>query len=162
MALNMRVNKRGSEVSTRRPRTSRRFRIGWRAVVTVLIFGALLRGTIWGTDMAFPFGPLTQYAFRTDPNGVIESNYVDADTTEGKRIHIPMAHSGMSRAQLEGQLWKFVQDPSMLQQLAKTQRERYPNDPHYVRLYLMRDTVVLKNAAEDRRFTQTLSQWEVK
>ncbi|MGH3659186.1 MAG: hypothetical protein ACRDUA_21260, partial [Micromonosporaceae bacterium] len=62
----------------------------WRLAATAAVLLALAYGTIWGADRHFPFGPMVQFAFSVDPNGQIRSVYIEADTTAGDRVQVPL------------------------------------------------------------------------
>ncbi|WTW93245.1 hypothetical protein OG216_07565 [Streptomycetaceae bacterium NBC_01309] len=136
----------------------------WRALAATVGIVLIVYGTTDGTDDNFPFAPMSMFAFRTDPNGFIDSHYLEADTDQGQRIRVDMSNSGigMSRAQLEGQLYKIVPNPALLQILADTQRRNAPTAPHYVRIYVMRDRTVLKDGATDHKLTEQLAEWTVR
>ncbi|HKE52248.1 MAG TPA: hypothetical protein VKE25_12140, partial [Actinomycetes bacterium] len=78
----------------------------WRLAATAAVLLALAYGTIWGADRHFPFGPMVQFAFSVDPNGQIRSVYIEADTTTGVRVQVPLTSEGVGipRAEIEGQL----------------------------------------------------------
>src|SRR5262245_12194532 len=69
--------------------------LAWRAAVTVGVLAALVWGSGWGKDDAFPAGPMVQYAFYVNPNGTISSNYIEADTTAGTRIKVRLSSEGV-------------------------------------------------------------------
>lgn len=136
----------------------------WRSVAAVAGIVLIIHGTATGTDDDFPFAPMSMFAFRTDPNGFIDSNYLEATTDRGERIRVNMSNSGvgMSRAQLEGQLYKVISDPSLLQILADTQHRNAPAAPHFVHIYVMRDRTVLKDGIADHAVTEQLAEWTVR
>lgn len=137
---------------------------GWRTVAAAIGIGLIVYGTAGGSDDDFPFAPMSMFAFRTDPNGDINSHYLEAVTDQGQRIRVPMSNSGvgMSRAQLEGQLLKIMANPSLLQNLADAQRRNAPAAPHYVHLYVMRDRIVLRDGSADHTVTEQLAEWAVR
>lgn len=135
----------------------------WRNAAAALGIGLIIQGTATHNDDHFPFAPMSMYAFRTDPNGAIDSYYLEADTEAGRRIKVPMRSGvGIARAELEGQLPKITADPSLLQSIAEAQRRLQPSLPHYTHVYVMRDRIVLKDGAEDREVTEQLTDWQVR
>lgn len=140
------------------------FARAWRVLFAAAGIALIVYGTAGGSDDDFPFAPMSMFAFRTDPNGDINSHYLEAVTEQGQRIRVPMSNSGvgMSRAQLEGQLLKIMADPSLLQTLADAQRRNAPDAPHYVHLYVMRDRIVLRNGSADHTVTEQLAEWAVR
>ncbi|MDI2132700.1 hypothetical protein [Yinghuangia seranimata] len=130
----------------------------------VLGIGLLVYGTATHNDDNFPFAPMSMFAFRTDPNGSIDAYYLEANTDSGARVKVPMTRNaaGMARAELEAQLGRIMADPSLLQSIADTQRRLQPGMPHYTRLYVMRERIVLKDGARDHKETQQLVDWQVR
>src|SRR3954463_16422014 len=87
-----------------------------RAIFTIGTLAALAVGTFHGSNQLFPAGPMTQYAFYIAPNGVVISNTMWADTTDGRRVHVQLnaAGVGVKRADIEAQLPAIIADPSLL------------------------------------------------
>jgi hypothetical protein len=140
-----------------------RIGVGWRAAVTIAAIGALVCGSGWGTDDAFPAGPMVQYAFHIDPNGTISSNYIEAETTAGTRVRVRLSSDGVGipRGEIEGQLGRIIADPSLLQSIADAQRRRHPDEPQFVRLYLVVDVTHLHNRVPGAVTKETLATWAV-
>jgi len=135
-----------------------------RLAVTAVALLALAYGTIWGSDRDFPFGPMVQFAFSVDPNGEIRSVFIEADTTAGTRVQVPLTSEGVGipRAEIEGQLPAIERDPSLLQAVAVAQRRRHPDQPHYRRLYLMVDITRLENRRPAGHAVNQLAVWDVR
>jgi hypothetical protein len=138
--------------------------LAWRAAVTVGALAVLVWGSGWGTDDAFPAGPMVQYAFYVNPNGTISSNYIEADTTAGTRIRVRLSSEGVGipRGEIEGQLSRIIAHPSLLQAIADAQQRRHPGEPQFVRLYLMTDVTTLHNRIPGKITTKTLATWDVR
>lgn len=136
----------------------------WRLAATAAVLLALAYGTIWGADRHFPFGPMVQFAFSVDPNGQIRSVYIDADTTSGDRVQVPLTSEGIGipRAEIEGQLPAIQSDPSRLQAIADAQRRRHPDQPQYRRLYLMVDILQLRDRRPAGHEVNQLAVWDVR
>ena len=84
----------------------------WRLGAVGAVAALLLYGSARGQDDNFPFGPMNQYSFRTDPNGGISALWLDADTAAGTHIRLDIAGSGdvgIARAELEGQLDRIIE-----------------------------------------------------
>ena len=135
----------------------------WRLAATAAVLLALAYGTIWGADRHFPFGPMVQFAFSVDPNGQIRSVYIEADTTTGVRVQVPLTSEGVGipRAEIEGQLPAIERDPSLLQAIALAQRRRHPDQPQFRRLYLMVDIIQLHDRRPGGREVNQLAVWDV-
>jgi hypothetical protein len=118
-------------------RLSRRGR-AWRLAASAVVLALLAYGTVWGTDDHFPFGPLTQYAFAADPNGTVPDLYIEAETSAGTVVKVPLSPDGVGigRAEVEGQLDAIRRDPSLLQGIADAHRRLHPDEPRYLVLHL--------------------------
>jgi hypothetical protein len=150
----------------------------WRLGVVVLAFAGLAYGTTIGSDDVFPFGPLSQYAGRIDSTGgEVVSTYVTAEIevhdyqlTPGNAlvldevdVRLKQTEVGLGRADIEGHVGDIVKDPSMLQALARAQRELQPNAIPYRKLFLKQDTQQLENGrAVGPKTTKVLATWVVR
>jgi hypothetical protein len=124
----------------------------------------LCYGSAWGDDDAFPFGPMNQYSFRTDPNGGISALWLDADTAAGTHLRLNIASSadvGIARAELEGQFDRIIAEPCRLQELADAWARLHPDRPRLTRLTLGQDVVQLHHARPAGHRTEVLAQWTV-
>ena len=138
--------------------------MAWRLAISAVAIAALGWGTVWGSDDHFPFGPLVQFAFYTNPDGYIDSHYIEADTTAGTRIPVRLSSEGVGipRAEIEGQLARIMADPSILQTIAVAQRANHPEEPQFVTLYLMRDRTILTDGVPaDEPITELIATWVV-
>jgi len=136
----------------------------WRLAATAAVLLGLAYGTIWGSDQHFPFGPMVQFAFSVDPDGQIRSVFIEADTTAGTRVRVPLTSEGVGipRAEIEGQLPQIERDPSLLQGIAVAQRRRHPDQPQYLRLYLMVEITQLQDRRPAGQSVDQLAVWEVR
>src|SRR6266540_2939946 len=123
----------GSSVGVHRG-ASRRLRL----VAAALVFGLLLVGTVRGADDDFPFGPFRMYASRQSLDGVTSWYRIEAVTDTGQLIFVPGAAYGMRRAELEGQIPRFVAHPALLGELAVAYERRRPRSPRLVEIRLVR------------------------
>jgi len=125
--------------------------------------GALLYGSAYGEDDLWPFGPMVQFAFRTDPDGEIRSTFIDADTMDGRRTRVDLSSGGVGvgRAEVEGQLTKIVAEPFRLQDIATAQRRLHPDQPQFAVLYLRQDVIDLQDGRKAAERTETLATWTV-
>ena len=138
---------------------------GWRLGVVAGCLSVLVAAQLIDTDDYFPLGRLSQYASAHDLDGTVRSVYIEADTTDGERVTVPL-HStgvGVGRAEIEGQLGRIMADPSLLQAIPNAWTELHPGEPQYVALYLMRDVYHLVDGRPSGR-TETieLARWTVK
>lgn len=138
--------------------------VAWRLVAVACVLSALAYGAYRNTDDLFPVGPLAQFATSPDPNGRIRSAHVMADTAVGRTVEVPLnsTGTGIGRAEVEGQIARFEQDPSLLQVIADAYHRMHPDGDEYVRLYLMRDVRQMKNSQPvGGRETTVLATWTV-
>lgn len=135
----------------------------WRTCALLAGVALALWGTVAANDDKWPFAPMSQFAFRTDPDGVVESTWIEAQTTEGRRVEVPL-HSrgvGIGRAEIEGQLPQLIQDPSRLQAVADAWRRLHPDAPQYTRLWLHQTIYPLRGGAAQDPHVVTLAEWAV-
>jgi hypothetical protein len=136
----------------------------WRAGAAGAAMVALFYGSAWGTDDHFPVGPMVQYAFSIPPAGEIRSHWLEADTTAGTRVRLSTraAGAGLKRAEIEGQIGRFIRDPSLLQGIADAQRRRHPDQPGYRRLYVVVQVTKLDRGRPVSRHILTRVTWNVR
>ena len=141
------------------PQTGR----AWRLVVTVAAGVAIVFGTVTGAEKMFPAGPMTQYAFYVAPDGQVDSIQVYADTTAGTHVPVHLSPSGVGvkRADVEIQLPAIERDPSLLRTIAVAQRRLHPDQPQYVRLYVVDTIIPLHHRVPQRSRTVVLVTWTV-
>lgn len=99
----------------------------WRWAVACLGLGLVIAGSVWGQDDAFPFGPFRMYSTRDDPNAPVVTTQVEAITAAGRRLTLSGPESGLRRAEVEGQLARFVAHPALLGALADAYHRRHPD-----------------------------------
>lgn len=137
----------------------------WRAGVTSLVLAALFYGSAWGSDDDFPLGPMTQFAFAVESDGgEIHSHWLEADTTAGTRVKLPMdaVGAGLKRAEVEGQVDLFARDPSLLQGIADAQRRLHPDRPAYTKIYVVKQIRTLRKGRVVSTSTMIRVSWEVR
>lgn len=133
----------------------RRARLTVSAVaVTLLVLSALL-----GSDDHFPFTPMRMYSSRPDPDGVVLSSHFEAVTEEGRHVRVLDRHTGMRRAEMEGQLDRFVADPSLLRHVAEAHRRRHPEQPRYVEVWVVQRRHQLRDSRVVDRQESVLAVW---
>ena len=129
-----------------------------------LALAGLAYGTVLGSDDDFPFGPMVQYAFAADPNGVIPDLYIQAVTTAGTTVKVKLSPDGVGigRAEIEGQLDAIVRDPSRLQAVADAQRRLHPDEPQFTHLTMLVRETHLRNGVAVGDTTRLLAEWAVR
>ncbi len=83
-----------------------------RIVVTLLVAGVLLFGTLWGQDDLFPFGPFRMYASADKLNAPVADTRFELVDTTGAIVELTQYNTGIRRAEIEGQLSRFKSDPA--------------------------------------------------
>jgi len=137
--------------------------IAWRAAATLLLVALAAHGSIRGDDGHWPFAPMSQFAFGVNLDGQIRSTYIEADTTAGTTVRVPLSVSGvgLGRAEVEGQLPRFVKDPSLLQAIAVAAARRHPDWPRYTRLRLRQEVSQLDDGVVVSTRDEQLADWVV-
>jgi hypothetical protein len=140
------------------------WKLAWRAVISVVVLAAVVQGTWHGRDEWWPFAPMSQFAFPVSNNGaVIRSTFVEADTLAGATVQVPLSAGGVGlpRAEIEGQLPRFVRQPSLLQAIAVAHVRLHPHQARYAVLRLRETVTTLDDGAPAGDSTDTLATWTV-
>ncbi|MEX2290898.1 MAG: hypothetical protein WD794_11310 [Mycobacteriales bacterium] len=132
-----------------------------RAVVVLLLVALTLAGTLVGQDDDFPFGPFRMYATRDAPDGTVTSTRVEARDATGRLRVVDERATGLRRAEVEGQVDRFLADPELLGALSRAHDRLRPQEPPYTevrvvqRRYRLRDSRPTGRPAE-----RTLVRWQ--
>lgn len=138
--------------------------VAWRLGLTAAALVGLALGQLHDTNDYFPLGSMSQYATARDRDGTVRSTYMLADNADGEQVRVPLNPTGVGigRAEIEGQIGRIVDDPSLLQAIANAWAALHPLQPRYEVLYVMRDTYHLVDGAPSgERETVELTRWEV-
>jgi hypothetical protein len=140
-----------------------RRQLAWRFAAAAVGVVLVAHGSIWGDDQQWPFAPMSQFAFAVSPEGDIKSNYVEADTTAGTTVRVPLdaAGVGLGRAEVEGQLGRFVTDPALLGSIAEAAANLHPEWPHYVRLRLLQQVTLLDDGKVGATYIRQLAAYDM-
>jgi hypothetical protein len=148
-----------------RRQTLPRWAKAWRLALAGLGMVALLHGTLRDSDDYFPFGSMAQYATGHNLNGQTRSTYIEAETEAGGdlvRVPLNATGTGIGRAEVEGQLGRFIEDPSLMQVIADAFREIHPDRDQYTYMYLKRDVYQLRDGyVVGDPETELLAEWKV-
>jgi hypothetical protein len=98
-------------------------------VVTVVVAGLLLAGTIVGTDDDFPFGPFKMYSTTDNLDAPVADTRVEAVDATGARRVLAEGDTGIRRAEIEGQLDRFAAEPALLSVVDRAYALRHPGAP---------------------------------
>ncbi len=136
----------------------------WRLAAAGLGLLALLHGTLKDSDDYFPFGSMAQYATAHNLDGQTRSTYILAETESGDEVRVPLnaTGTGIGRAEVEGQLGRFIEDPSLMQVIADAFRQLHPDRDQYTHMYLKRSVYQLRDGyVVGDPETELLAEWEV-
>lgn len=136
----------------------------WRSLGAAVVIALLLAASAYGTDDDFPVGPMVQFAFSVPPAGEIPSHWLEADTAAGTHVRLPMTAlgAGLKRAEVEGQIGRFIRDPALLQGVAGAQRRLHPGRPTLTRLYVVMEVTRLDHGRPAGVSRRTLVTWDVR
>ncbi|HEY9473828.1 MAG TPA: hypothetical protein VIS06_08250 [Mycobacteriales bacterium] len=136
-----------------------RFARVWRLTATGLGLALVFTGTVWGQDSDFPFGPFRMYSTRDSPDAPVVTTQIEATTVSGRHLTISGPQTGLRRAEVEGQLGRFVADPALLGSLAVAYQRHHPDDP-LVRIEIVRHDYPLRQGqATGVERTTVLASW---
>lgn len=90
-----------------------------RGAVAAALVCLTLAGTFWGADDDFPFGPFRMYATSGRVSGTVRTAELVGVRADGSAEELRAGDVGLRRAELEGQLPRFREDPSLLGALAR-------------------------------------------
>lgn len=131
-----------------------------RLGVTGLVLGLLLAGTVVGSDDHFPFGPFSMYSSAHDPDAGVVSNTVEAVLDDGRVVAVSDGDTGMRRAEVEGQLPRFIESPQLLEQLAVAHQRRRPDAPRYAAVRVVRRSYQLRDGRPVGAVTEEIvAEW---
>lgn len=100
-----------------------------RLVVTVVGAALLIAGSLWGEDDHFPFGPFKMYASAVDPDAPAEDTRMEGVDATGAVVLITPENTGIRRAEFEGQLGRFRDEPALLGTVAGAYARQNPTAP---------------------------------
>jgi hypothetical protein len=125
----------------------------WRIAATVLGM----------SDDAWPFGPLSQYAFSPSGDSTIVITRVEGLLADGRRIDLPLRveTAGISRAEIEARIPQITADPSLLRSVADGWTSRHRAEPALLRVWLVQDQTLLVDGRVGRTRLVELAMWEL-
>jgi hypothetical protein len=137
--------------------------LAWRVLAAAAGVLLVAHGSFLGNDRQWPFAPMSQFAFAVSPQGNIVSTYVEADTTAGTTVRVPLnaAGVGLGRAEVEGQLPRFIHDPALLGAIAQAWANLHPQRPQYVRMRLLQKVTLLSNGVTTTSYVKLLASYDV-
>jgi hypothetical protein len=100
-----------------------------RIAATLLLTVGILYGTLWGDDDDFPFAPFKMYGDSRELNEPVGDTQMVAVDESGDEFRFTQDLTGVRRAEIEGQLTRFEDDPSLLRFFAEAYESRFPDRP---------------------------------
>ena len=125
-----------------------------RVAVTGALAAATLAGTLVGQDDDFPFGPFRMYSTRDDPNGTVVSTRVEAVDATGRVRVVDERATGLKRAEVEGQVGRFVADPALLGALSRAHARLQPDEPRLTEVRVVEQVHRLRDSRPTGEPTQ--------
>lgn len=137
--------------------------LAWRVVVALLSIGLLVNGSLRMSDDAWPFGPLSQYAFSPPDDATIVITRVEGQLVDGRRMDLPLriGEVGISRAEIEARIPAIEADPSLLRSVADGWTARHTMEPRLEQLWLVQDETRLVDGRRGPTRLLELATWTV-
>jgi hypothetical protein len=130
-----------------------------RVAATALTLLLLVAGTAIGRDDNFPFGPFRMYANTNKLDGVVSKGFIVAETADGKRFRLIGEQFGFRRAELEGQMRFFREDPRLIRHLATAWEQDEPGRPHLALVSVGQTIYKLENGRSTGRRNRIIATW---
>ena len=131
-----------------------------RGLASTIVIGGLIVGTFWGDDDNFPFGPFRMFSTTNQLDGHVDAAEVWGVTSSGEEIQIEWDQIGLRRAEIEGQMPRFAEDPDALRHVATAYEHFYPEGPELVAVKLRERVQILKDGRpEGEPIVVLLAQW---
>lgn len=140
-----------------------RWSLAWRVLAAVALVVLLLNGSVRMSDDAWPFGPMSQYAFTPPANDTVVITRVFGLLADGERVELPLRveTAGISRAEVEARIPDFTRDPSLLRAVGDGWSARHPTEPRPVELFLVQEETHLLKGRVTSTDEVPLVQWRV-
>ena len=130
-----------------------------RLAATVAVLVALLAGTFWGNDEHFPFGPFRMYSIANRTNGTVTESVLWGTTQSGERIELGFDSFGLRRAEIEGQIPRIEEDPTLLQHVATAYEDITSNGTTLEEVRLVEIVHHLRGGREVRSESEVVAVW---
>ncbi len=137
--------------------------LAWRVLAAVALVVLLLNGSLRMQDDAWPFGPMSQYAFSPTADDTVVITRVYGLLADGRRVELPLRveTAGISRAEIEARIPELEADPSLLRAVSDGWTARHPTEPRPVEVFLVQDRTHLLRGREVSSDEVALAQWRV-
>src|SRR4051812_11390759 len=153
----------GPDVDARDVRPVSRWSLGWRVLASVALVLLLLNGSLRMSDDAWPFGPMSQYAFSPPADDTVVVTRAFGRLPDGQRVELALRveTSGISRAEIEAQIPAIERDPSLLRAVTDGWASRHPTQPRPVEVTIVQDETHLHRGRPVSSDQVTLTTWTV-
>jgi hypothetical protein len=140
-----------------------RWSLTWRVLATVALVVLLLNGSLRMQDDAWPFGPMSQYAFSPPADDTVVVTRVYGLLADGERVELPLRveTAGISRAEVEARIPDIQRDPGLLRAVSDGWSARNPTRPRPVEVFLVQDETHLFRGRPTSTGSRTLAEWRV-
>lgn len=140
-----------------------RWATSWRLAVALLGIALVLNGSLRMSDDAWPFGPMSQYAFSPAEDATIVITRVEGLLADGRRIDLPLrpGSAGIGRAEVEARIPAIKADPSLLRSVAAGWASRHPGEPALRQVWLVQDETRLVDGRKGPTVLRELATWRV-
>ncbi len=141
-----------------------RWSLIWRFAVGLAGIGLLLTGSLRMHDDAWPFAPMSQYAFAPTGDETIVITRVEGRLADGSRIDLALRPSvtGTRRADIEARRTEIIADPALLDIVVDGWTVRHPDRPRVEQVWLVQDRTTLVHGVETTTDLITLASWVVR
>ena len=136
----------------------------WRVGLAALGLIILCTAQVVSTNDWFPLGSLSQYSYARPLDSPTKSVRIRATTEAGKERGVPLSNAGVGigRAEIEGQLAQIIDNPGMLEGIARGWSGLHPDKPQFVHLTMERVIRSVKNGIPTGEETvEVLTEWTV-
>jgi hypothetical protein len=124
------------------------------------VVAGLWAGTFWGDDDNFPFGPFRMFSTTNQLDGHVDSAEVWGVTASGEEILLQWEWIGLRRAEIEGQMPRFAEDPDALRFVADAYDHFHPEGEDLVAVKLRERVQMLEDGAPaGEPITVLLAEW---
>lgn len=125
----------------------------------MILLAAVVAGTFWGSDDHFPFGPFRMYSVANKTDGAIRVPALEATTISGLRMEMDFEETGLRRAEVEGQMDRLLDDPSLLRHLATSYERLHEDADPLSELRLIEEVNYLRDGEPYRTDRRVLATW---
>jgi len=133
-----------------------------RSAAAAALVLALAAAALVGVDDWFPLAPFRMYATANSPNGEIAVVGLEVLEPGGawRRVALRPSTVGVSVAEVEGQLPRFVADPELIGELADAHARLHPGAEPWLGVRLLRLAQPLRDGAPvGERTREVLGEW---